>query len=298
MVEGDILLSGLVSGVLTGGLYALVAVSFILIYKASGVLNFGHGELAMLGAYFVFLSLSQLGLPVGVGLLVAAVLAGLAGWVLHEGFLRPLIGQPILTMIMVTIAFSLLIRGLIPLIWGPTVERTPVVVPLVTVQIGSVDASLPGLVGFGCACLAIVGLTIFFKYTKTGLAMKAVCEDHLLAEATGISIRRVLNQVWIIAAVLAMVGGLFLSHATMSLSDSVADMALKALPVALLVGLESIPGALLGGVLIGLCETLASLYLDAYTRGGMMETFPFIIMFVVICIRPYGLFGLKRIERV
>ena len=297
MVTSEILISGIVGGVLTGGLYGLLAISFILIYKSSGVLNFAQGEMAMLGAYIIFFTLAQLHVPVVLGLLLGIVLAGLFGWVIHETALRPLIGQPVFSMMMMTVAFSLFFRGITPVIWGTSILPAPELVPLTTLSIGEVRFSLVGLVSFGCACLAATGFTILFKFTKRGLLMRTVCEDHQLAEATGISVRRILDQVWILAAIVAMVGGVLISQTT-GVGDTAADLALKALPVALLVGLESIPGALLGGVIIGVSEILASLYLDAFTCGGMMETFPYIVMLLVLIIRPYGLFGLKRIERV
>ncbi|MBL7208480.1 MAG: branched-chain amino acid ABC transporter permease [Dehalococcoidia bacterium] len=297
MVTSEMLLSGLASGVLTGGLYGLLAISFILIYKASGVLNFAQGEMVMVGAYIIFFALAQLHLPVLLGLLVGIVLAGLFGWAIHETALRPLIGQPVFSMMMITIALSLFFRGITPVIWGNAILPAPELIPLKTLSLGTVKFSLVGLVSFACAAIAAIGFTVFFKFTRRGLLMRAVCEDHQLAEATGISVRRILNQIWILSAIVAMVGGVLVSQTT-GVGDTAANMAMKALPVALLVGLESIPGALLGGVIIGVSEIIACLYLDSFTRGGMMETFPFILMLLVLIIRPYGLFGLKRIERV
>jgi branched-chain amino acid transport system permease protein len=297
MVTPEMLLSGLISGVLTGGLYGLLAISFILIYKASGVLNFAQGEMAMVGAYIIFFVLVQLHLPIILGLLVGIILAGLFGWVIHETALRPLIGQPVFSMMMMTVAFSLFFRGITSVIWGPIILPAPELVPLKTLSIGIAKFSLVGVVSFVCAGLAAIGFTIFFRFTKRGLLMRAVCEDHQLAEATGISVRSILDQVWILAAVVATVGGVLVSQTT-AVGDITANVAMKALPVALLVGLESIPGALLGGVIIGVSEIVASLYFDSFTRGGMMETFPFVVMLLVLIIRPYGLFGMKKIERV
>jgi branched-chain amino acid transport system permease protein len=297
MVTSEMLLSGLVGGVLNGGIYAIIAIGFILIFKSSGVLNFAQGELVMVGAYIVFFTVSQAHLPIWIGLLLGIVIAGLFGWALHETTLRPLIGQPLLSMMMMTIAFALLFRGITPVIWGPVLLRAPEIIPMTTISLGPIKLGLVGLVGFIVAVLLTIGFTVFFKSTKQGLLMRAVCEDQQLAGATGISVRSILDQVWIISSIIALIAGVIVSQ-IIGVGDLVADFSMKGLPVALLVGLESIPGALLGGVIIGVCEILAGLYLDPITKGGMIETFPFIIMLIVILIRPYGLFGLKRIERV
>ena len=297
MVTPEMLLSGLVGGILNGGVYAIAAIGFILIYKSSGVLNFAQGEMVMIGSYFIFLTISQLHLPIWAGLLVGVILAGLFGWFLHESTLRPLIGQPLFSMMMMTVAYALLFRGIVPVIWGTSSIPAPQIIPTQTISIGIIKFSLIGLVGFIVAVLLTIGCFIYFKYTKQGLLLRSVCEDHQLAEATGIKVRGVLDQVWVIASIIALIAGILVSQTT-AVGDIVAEVAMKGLPVALLVGLESIEGALLGGVIIGVCEMLASLYLDPYTKGGMMETFPFIVMLIVIMIRPYGLFGLKRIERV
>jgi len=297
MVTPEMILSGLVGGFLNGGMYAVVAIGFILIYKSSGVLNFAQGEMVMVGSYFIFLVISQLHFPIWAGLLLGVVLAGLFGWILHETTLRPLIGQPLFSMMMMTVAYALFFRGIVPVIWGPSSLPAPQIIPVQTISIGIVKFSLVSLIGFIVACLLTVGFVIYFKYTKQGLLLRSVCEDHQLAEATGINVRSVLDQVWIVSSMVALIAGILISQTT-SVGDVVAEVAMKGLPVALLVGLESISGALLGGVIIGVCEMLAALYLDPITKGGMMDTFPFIVMLIVILIRPYGLFGLKRIERV
>lgn len=293
----------IVSGLLLGGIYALIALGFVIIYKASGVLNLAQGSLLMLGSYFCFATLVQWQLPLGFALLLAMVFAIVTGLLLERSCIRPLIGQPIVSAVMVTIALWAALDGLVLLIWGPVPEAYPEIFPLKVMRLGEIVFSQQLVLSFIIAMAAVILFALYFTYTRSGLSMRAVAEDHQAARGAGIKVAQILSLTWVIAAVIAAIGG-FLLGSINGVNLNLSFLALKALPVVLLAGLESIPGAVVGGLIIGILEQLAGGYIDPLIAaqgilgGGVREIFPFVIMIVILLIRPYGLFGLRRIERV
>lgn len=290
-------LNYLINGTLSGLLYALIAMGFVVIYRASKVFNFAQGELVVFGGYMVWWTIIQLGLPMWIGLPVAFVGAAIFGFMIERIFFARLIGESIFSMVMVTIGLLILIRGIVLVLFGPQVRAFPIIFPLEPFIVGELVISRSMLYG-GIITIAIgLGLSWFFNRTRPGLTMTAVAEDHQVAMSMGISVQRSIAFAWVLGSVLATLGAIVhLSGRSINMMSS--DIGLAALPVALLAGLESLAGLLLAGVLVGVAQSLASAYLDPLVGGALGSVFPFIIMLMILLIRPTGLFGWKTIERV
>jgi branched-chain amino acid transport system permease protein len=295
--ELTFLLQLVVGGVAVGGIYALVTLGFVLIYKATDVLNLAHGELLMVGAYVSYALLVQAGLPFPVavaGTLAFAVVLGLA---IERIALRPLIGQPVISVIMVTIGLSIVLRSLVILFYGTEFRAYPPVLPKEPVQLGPVTVPAEFIVSFAIALALVGAFALVFRFTRIGIAMRAVADDQQAALAMGIDVRRVFALTWAIAAVVSALGGILLAQ-IQGVGILLATLGLKALPVAILGGLDSLSGAVLGGIVVGVLENLSAGYLDIPLGGGVRDVAPFVFLVIVLLIRPYGLFGKERIERV
>jgi branched-chain amino acid transport system permease protein len=287
----------LVTGLVVGSVYALVALGFVLIYKSSRVINFAQGELVLVGA-FVCLSLSTTyKVPFLLAFLLTMVVAVLIGLLIERLFLRPMIGEPVLSIIMLTIGLSSFLRGLVEVIWGTETRVFPPVFPTEPINLGGIVLSQVYLWSFILAILFLGIFTIFFKFTNEGIAMRAAADDEDAALSMGISIKRIYGLAWAIAALVAAVGGIVIGNIN-GVNISLSMMGLRVFPVVILGGLDSVPGAIVGGLTIGILENLAGGYLDPFFGGGVKEIFPFVILVFVLMIKPYGLFGLERIERV
>jgi branched-chain amino acid transport system permease protein len=288
----------LVIGIAMGFIYGLIAMGFVLIYKASGVFNFAQSQLVMVGAWFLWSLLMWANMPLGVALVLTVVLAGLLGWVVQRLFLMPLAGQPLFSLVMITIALSAGFDGLVVSIWGGPMKTYPFALPspesiaLGPLQIGTEYIWIVGLCG---ASLAI--FFAFFKFTRLGLGMRAASDNQRIGLSCGIPLSGVFAWAWILSAVLAAVAGIFMGL-RVGLTTQLANIGLKVLPVVLLGGLESLAGAVIGGIIIGVAEVIAGAYLDPLVGGGLKDLFPFIIMIIILFVRPQGLFGWKIIERV
>ncbi|MBY6274708.1 branched-chain amino acid ABC transporter permease [Symbiobacterium thermophilum] len=286
----------LVNGIVVGALYALVALGFVLIYKASGVINLAQGELVLLGAYIGLTFTTQLNLPFALALLLTIAVSALVGVAIERAVLRPFIGEPPISIIMVTMGLSFLIKAVIHGIWGTDMRSFQGLFRSEPIVIGPVAISEVFLWGLVAALILLVLLNAFFKYSLLGIAMRATADDEQAALSMGISVKRVLAATWAVAAMVAAVGGIFLGNIA-GVNPLLTSYGLKVLPVAILGGLDSIPGAILGGFLIGILEALTGGYLDQYLTG-IKEVVPFVVMIVILLIRPYGLFGKEIIERV
>lgn len=293
IIFGQVLMSGL----MLGGIYGLMALGIILIYKSTKVFNFAHGELVLIGTFLFYSFLVELKLNVWIstiGLLLVAVMIGL---ILERFVLRPLIGQPILIAIMATIGISLVFKGVQNLFWPGPGRFYPKFISDDPLTIGGLIFSRQHLIIFLICILAFLLFAIFFNRTSIGLAMRATAEDHRTAQSTGIDVNKIFALTWILSGSLAMVGGALLGSIA-GVTPSVSEMGLKAFPAVLLGGVESIAGALVAGLIVGTLEVICSAYLDAYAGGGMKDVVPYIILIFVLVIKPYGLFGLREIERV
>ena len=293
----DIFYQLIISGLLTGGIYALVALGFVLIYKSSGIFNFAQGQILMLGAYICWACLVQFNLPLWLSFVITLLSAVALGLLIERFAMRPLLGQPLLASMMVTLALATIIDGLVTIIWGSRQEVLPDFFPREPLQLGSVMISQQLLLGFVIALVLFFAFVIFFRRSKLGLGMRATAEDQEVSRSLGIRASSIFAMAWIIASIVAVVGGVLLGSIN-GVNMNLSFLGMKAFPVVILGGLDSIPGAIIAGLIVGVLEKLATGYIDPIVGGGFAEIFPFIILLIVLLVRPYGLFGLKRIERI
>jgi branched-chain amino acid transport system permease protein len=293
----ELFLMTLTTGIMVGGIYALVALGWVLIYKCSGVLNLAMGELTLIGAY-VSLSFYSMGVPFLLSLLFSLIIGFILGILTERIFLDRLIGKPILTVIMVTVGLSFFFKGIVELIWGTdTRVFTPPVFPLEPIRIGPLIIGQVYLWSFMAAILLLCIFVGFFQYTRWGLAMQATADDEMAALSLGVSARFVYATAWAIAFMAAGVGGTLLGNIN-GLNISVGYLGLLVLPAVVLGGLNSVPGAIMGGIIIGVLQNFSGAYLDRYFPGGVKEVAPFAFMAIFLLFKPYGLWGWERIERV
>lgn len=294
----------LVTGLLTGGIYSLVALGLVLIYKSSQIFNFAQGHLLMFSAFITWGLMVQMGWPMWVALLGGVVAAVLLGLLIERLALRPLIGQPILATIMMTLALSQIIQGVTILVFGGARQVFPEIFPLrpIIIPLGEgvrIVLKIALVWGFGLAMAGVAIFALFFQLTRAGLAMRAAAEDHQLAQSVGLSVRRIFAAAWAIAGVIGLVGGVLIGSIS-GVEPVLAGIGLKAFPAVLLGGLESIPGAVIGGLAIGVIENLvgglpAS---QAIRATNPAEIAPYVVLLLVLLFKPDGLLGLKRIERI
>jgi branched-chain amino acid transport system permease protein len=293
----DILLQIIVTGLATGGVYGLIALGFVLIYKATSVLNLAMGEFMTLGAFVCFTALTQVKAPFYLALILTLAFAVVLGIVVERLILRPLIGEPIISVIMVTIGLGVILKGVMYMIWTPSFRDFPQIFPPEPLNLNF--AVVPSGLWWGFV-FAIIGTIIFlliFKFSRTGVAMRATANDQQAALSMGISVRWVFALAWCFGAMASVIGGIVIGNIT-GISVYMGDIGLKVLAVIILGGLDSIGGAILGGFIIGILENLTGLYIDPLIGGGAKDVAPFLILVLIIMIRPYGLFGKEIIERV
>ncbi|MDQ7028981.1 MAG: branched-chain amino acid ABC transporter permease [Ardenticatenia bacterium] len=282
-----------VTGLSNGMIYALVALGFVIIYKSSDVINFAQGDLLLFGAYLAFAFVAQFGFHWTLGVVLTLVAAVVIGVIIESLVLRPLIGEPVISMIMVTIGLSSVLRAIVNAIWGPRPQSFPSFIPTQDIYIGSAVVGADRLIAIGVALAFLVVFTLFFRFTREGIAMRAIADDQQAALSMGISIKRVFALAWGIAAAAAAVGGIILAN-IVGVSGDISMLGLRVFPVVILGGLDSIPGAIIGGAIIGLLEA----YTGGYVGQGLNLIVPFVVLVLVLMVRPYGLFGKEIIERV
>jgi len=293
----ELFLMTLTSGIMIGGIYALVALGWVLIYKCSGVLNLAMGELTLIGAY-VSLSFYSMGVPFLLSLLFSLIIGFVLGILTERIFLDKLIGEPVLAVIMVTVGLSFFFKGVVELIWGTdTRVFSPPVFSMEAIRLGPLYIGEVYLYSFLAAIVLLIIFVSFFKYTRWGLAMQATADDEMAALSLGVSARFVYAAAWSIAFMAAGVGGTLLGNIN-GLNISVGFLSLLVLPAVVLGGLNSVPGAIAGGIIIGILQNFSGAYLDRYFPGGIKEIAPFVFMAVFLLFKPYGLWGWERIERV
>lgn len=283
------------TGVTNGAIFALVALGFVLIYKASDVINFAQGDLLMVGAYLTYAFIVQFGLPWSAGVLLALIFAVVMGVAIERFVLRPMIGEPIISVIMVTIGLSSILRAAVSAIWGTFGQPFPPFLPRESLHIGGAVISADRVIATGLAAVLLVLFTVVFRYSKEGIAMRATADDQQAALSMGISVQRMFALAWSIAAAAAVLAGVLVAN-IIGVSTVVAGIGLRVFPVVILGGLNSIPGAIVGGLIIGLLEQYTAGYTPA--ELGLSQVIPFIVLILILMVRPYGLFGEVRIERV
>ena len=284
----------LITGITVGCIYGLIAVGFVLIYKSSQIFNFAQGEMVMVGAYLMWVVLGLIKMPVWLGIIVVFAVVSLAGYGLERFPLRRMIGQPILATIMVTMGIAVFLRGLAILLWSEKIGiKFPSIITERTIDILGIPFSNVAFWSLLFALVLVLVLSLFFLYSRTGLHMRAAAENHQLAQSMGIRVTLAIAQSWAIAAIVSATGGFLLGYMR-GIDFGLAEIGLVAMAAALVGGLESFKGAILGGVIMGIAEALTG----GYIGHGLKEVIPYIIMVLVLIYKPYGFFGLERIERV
>ena len=289
-------LETLVSGLLAGVMYALVAIGFVLIYKASGVFNFAQGSILLFAA-LTYVSLTEKGAPVWLALVITILVLILGAALIERLVLRPLVNRDALTLFMATLGLSFVVDGLAQLLMGSDVHMLDLGIDDLPTSVAGVQVSQFDLFASGIALALVVVLSIVFNETRMGLSLRAVADDTLAAQSIGIRLPPIWRIVWSVAGIVALVAGL-LWGARQGVQFSLSLVVLKALPVLIIGGFSSIAGAIVGGLLVGATENLADIYLGPLVNGSVSTWFAYILAVGFLLIRPAGLFGEPAIERV
>jgi branched-chain amino acid transport system permease protein len=288
----------LINGLVVGSIYALVATGFVIIYKSTSALNLAQGEFLMVGAYICLDLLTRWQVGFIPAFLITLIFSAVLGLLIERVVLRPLLGSPVISVIMVTLGLSGLLRSSLQLMYGAATIPFPEVVPTTPVSVGGVPVAPGYLVAVGCTSVLLVLLSLFFHRSKAGLALRATASNQQTALSMGISAKRMFALSWCIAAVVSSIGGVLLGTIRGGIDQSLGFMGLKVLPVVILGGLDSLAGAVVGGIIIGLLENLTGGYIDPLVGGGLKEVVPYMVLVIILMVRPYGLFGKRRIDRV
>jgi len=291
------LLQLLITGLAVGMVYALIALGFVVVWKSSSVANLALGQLVLFSSWFTYGMLVQAKFPLWLAFPLVILFALALGWIIERFALRPLIAQPILSLITVTLGVAYFIEGVVTFIWPWSVDALPRLFPIEPIRIGTAVVSQE-YVWVAAVCLVVFGLlTAFFRYHKMGIAMRATADDQMAVQACGIPVTRIFSRSWMFACVVAAIGGVLISSIG-GITHGLVETGLKAFSVVILGGLNSFVGAIVAGPIIGLCENLGGGYLTPLLWAGVKDIIPFVIIIIVMLIKPYGLFGEVRIERI
>jgi branched-chain amino acid transport system permease protein len=282
----------LLLGLLASGISALMALSFVLVYKGTHVVNFAAGEVMMLGAYLYYTAAVVLKLPPAAALLLALAGIALVSAAIEALVLRPLAGQPTIAILMATIGMASLLHGGVEIVWGQDPLETPALLPRYPVNWGEVMIPGAAIGNFVLASLLIAALVAFFRFSRAGIAMRATASDPVTAATLGIDIRGSQRMTWILAGVTGTVAGALIVGSG-SVSPALASSALGVFAVVILGGLDSVAGAILASLVVGVLESLTV----GYVGGKMRDVFPYLVVLAMLIVRPYGLLGTREIER-
>jgi len=285
------------NGALVGCLYALVALGFVVIHRASKVFNFAQGEILALSGFMVWTFATGLGWPLPAALACSIVTATLLGLAIERMLFRRLAGAPVFAMVMVTLGLLVLLRGAMLVVWGAAEKPFPALIPMQPVIVA--DLILPRALLFGAAITVLItsGLWWTFNNTRIGLRLTAVSEDHQIALSIGVSVQKATAAAWVLGSVISVIGAVIYLNGR-SISPMSSEIGLAALPVAMLAGLESIGGLVVAGILIGVVQSLTAAYVDTRIGGSASVIVPYLFMLGVLLVRPAGFFGWKTLERV
>ena len=286
----------LVGGLLAGVMYSLVALGFVLIYKASGVFNFAQGALVLFAA-LTFVSIEKMGVPFWIALAITLGIMVLMGVAIERIVLRRLVNQPPISLFMATIGLSFFIEGLAQTVWGTEVHGLDLGIADEPFDVMGVFISKFDLFAASLSGVLVAVLAVFFQKTKLGRALRAVADDHRAALSVGIPLKHIWAIVWAVAGFVALVAGM-LWGSRLGVQFALTLVVLKALPVLILGGFTSVPGAIVGGLIVGAGEKLAEVYLGPFIGGGIENWFPYMLALLFLLVRPEGLFGERHIERV
>lgn len=284
-----------VNGLSIGFLYSLAALGFVMIFKSSSVLNFAHGELLAIGAFLFLVLASWAKLPIIVAFILTLVGSFSLGFVIERFFLRPLIGEALIQVIMLTVGLAAMFKGMMLFIFGGDIHSYPAFLPdALSIKWGAVNVPSVYVATFIIGIIFLLLFGFFFKYSSQGIYMRSVADNQLAALSLGVHVKRVFALSWAIAALVAAMSGIVLGIINGINVHELSAIGLKVFPVVILGGLDSIGGAILGGIIIGLLET----FTGGYISTSLREVVPYIVLIFILLIRPYGLFGLVEIERV
>ncbi|MFM9850938.1 MAG: branched-chain amino acid ABC transporter permease [Hyphomicrobiaceae bacterium] len=286
-----------VSGLSIGLMYSLIALGFVLVYKATDAINFAQGEFVMLAGFIVAAALTVSGMPVLGAIVLTVAIMILFSFALERVVLRPMLGRPVVAVIMATIGLAAILRGLPPITVGA--ETKAVSLPLPDTPIFLWSAIIPPIQALGViVTIAFLGIfSWFFLKSRMGVAMRAVADNQQVALAMGINVQRYFAIAWAMAGIVSALGGIIWGS-MLGVDTQLALVGLKVFPVVILGGLDSIIGAIIGGLIVGLVESIAAGYLDPYVGGGTKDFAPYVLMIIMLMFKPYGIFGQRRIERV
>jgi branched-chain amino acid transport system permease protein len=287
----------LTNGVMIGLMYALIALGFVLIYKATDAINFAQGEFVMFAGFLAAGAIDIGGAPFWLGALLAIAGMVVMGFGLERVVLRPLIGRPVIAVVMATIGLAAVLRGTATLAFGAGNRSIELPIGDEPIDLGPVLLSPVQLVGAGVSIIFLAIFTWFFLKSRIGVAMRAVADSQQVAMAMGIDVRRYFALAWAMAGIVSALGGVVWG-AMLSVDNQLALVGLKVFPVVILGGLDSVIGAVVGGLIVGIVENLAAGYFDPYVGGGTKDFAPYVLMIAALMIRPEGIFGRRRIERV
>ena len=285
------------NGVMIGLMYTLIALGFVLVYKATDAINFAQGEFVMFAAFIAAAAAYFGDLPFWICALLALVGMTALGFGLERVVLRPLIGRPVVAVIMATIGVAVLLRGFATLAFGAGTRAIVMPIGDEPLFLGPIMLQPIQLVGAGVSLVFLAIFTWFFLYSRVGIAMRAVADSQQVAMAMGIDVRRYFALAWAMAGIVSALAGVVWG-AMLGVDNQLALVGLKVFPVVILGGLDSVIGAVVGGLIVGVVESLAAGYLDPYVGGGTKDFAPYVLMILVLMIRPYGIFGRRLIERI
>ena len=297
-METGLLFQLVLNGMIVGVLYGVVAMSFVLIYKASQVVNFTQGEFMLIGAWACWWLLTYWQLPFWIGFPVALAFMTVFGVVLQVAVLRPLIGEPVISVIMATVGLSIFFQALMKWVFGVFAQPFPAIFPVERINIMGLEVQSVYLLSIALSLVIMLGFWWFFTFSKHGLAMRATAFDQQVAQSLGISVPQVFAMSWAISAVVSAVAGVVVGVVS-GVSSGLSFYGIKVFPAVILGGLDSVVGAMLAGIIVGVLENLAQ-YVDSQwlNWGNMTNIAPFYALIIILLIKPYGLFGTKNIERV
>ena len=285
------------NGILIGLMYSLIALGFVLVYKATDAVNFAQGEFVMIAGFVAVGALTILGVPLWLSILASLVGMVVFGFLLERIMLRKLIGRPVIAVVMATIGLASILRGLGPFGIFQGTRPLPLPVPDDPIVLGPLFIPPIQLVGGAVSLLFLAGFGYFFLKSRKGIAMRAVADNQQVAMAMGIDVERYFGLAWAMTGIVSALGGVLWGN-MLGVDTNLALVGFKVFPVVILGGLDSIPGAIIGGLIVGIVENVAAGYVDPVVGGGTKDFAPYVLMIVALMIRPYGIFGKRIIERI
>jgi len=285
------------NGILIGLMYSLIALGFVLVYKATDAINFAQGEFVMIAGFVTAAFLQAYGAPLPVAVAAALLLMIAFGFVLERVMLRRLIGRPVVSVVMATIGLAAILRGLGPLAWGAETKSLRLPIGEEPIVLGPLFIPPIQLLGAAVSLLFLALFGWFFLKSRKGIAMRAVADNQQVAMAMGINVERYFALAWAMTGIVSALGGIVWGS-MLGVDIQLSLVGLKVFPVVILGGLDSIPGAIIGGLIVGLVENLAAGFVDPYVGGGTKDFAPYVLMILMLMVRPYGIFGKRIIERI